>query len=90
VFVRRVTSIGPGKAVPYDAAAWRDALVVVLSGELELECRAGGRRRFECGDILWLEGLDVRRLGNGGAVPTVLLAISRWDNSGVCDSEDGA
>jgi hypothetical protein len=61
----------------YDEAAWRGALVVVLSGELELECRAGGRRQFDCGDILWLEGLELRRLSNRGAEPTVLLAISR-------------
>ena len=61
----------------YDEAEWRDALVVVERGEIELECLGGSRHRFRSGNVLWLTGLPLRVLRNRGVVPAVLTAVSR-------------
>jgi hypothetical protein len=74
--IRRIV-VAPGAERPYDEAEWRDAIVVIEAGRLELESRSGDRRRFSRGDVLWLIGLPLRVLRNRGAVPTVLVAVSR-------------
>ena len=61
----------------YDETEWRDALVVVECGAVVVECRAGGRRTFGSGDVLWLTGMGVRALHNDGAETAVLVAVSR-------------
>ena len=76
-FARRVVTIPPGGARAYDAAEWRDAIVAVERGEIELEGSDGERRRFARGDLLWLSGLSLRALRNRGAEPAVLVAVSR-------------
>jgi len=76
-FELRVVSVGPGRQRAYDEAEWRDALVLLERGEIELECLSGVRRRFECGDLLWLVGLPLRALHNRGREPAVLVAVSR-------------
>jgi quercetin dioxygenase-like cupin family protein len=76
--VRWVT-VAPGGRRPYDEADWRDALVIVERGPIELECTAGGRRSFKSGDIMWLVGLPLRALHNPGPEPAVLAAVSRSD-----------
>jgi hypothetical protein len=70
-------TLEPGGSRAYRAEEWDDALVVVERGEIELECRAGGRRRFPSGAIMWLQGMDLRALHNPGTEPTVLSAVSR-------------
>jgi hypothetical protein len=74
--VRRIV-FAPGAERRFVEAEWRDALVVVESGKLELECSSGRRRRYGRGAMLWLIDLPLRALRNRGAVPTVLLAVSR-------------
>jgi hypothetical protein len=74
--VRRVV-VEPGAERPYDEEEWRDSIVVIESGGIELECNSGGRCRFRPGDVLWLIGLPLRVLRNRGSAPTVLLAVSR-------------
>lgn len=76
-FRRRVVIIAPGRARLYDAAEWRDALVVVEQGEVHLECRAGRFRSFVTGAVLWLAGLPLRALHNRGSEPAVLVAVWR-------------
>jgi quercetin dioxygenase-like cupin family protein len=76
-FRARNVTIGPGRSRPYDEAEWRDALVVVECGTVVVECRAGGRRTFGSGDVLWLTGMGVRALHNDGAETAVLVAVSR-------------
>ncbi len=76
-FQRRKVVLPPGSSRPYVDEEWRDALVTVESGELELECVRGGRRRFADGAILWFTDLGLRTMHNRGPVDTVLLAISR-------------
>ncbi|WP_219412551.1 hypothetical protein [Pseudonocardia nigra] len=76
-FVTRVVTIAPADSRPYVESEWRDALVVVECGEVDLECRAGGHRRFGRGAVLSLTGLGLRALHNTGLEPVVLVAVSR-------------
>jgi hypothetical protein len=76
-FRRRSIVLEPGESRPSGDAEWRDALVIVERGDVELECSAGGRRRFCGGAVLWLENIDLRVLHNVGDGPVVLLAVSR-------------
>ncbi len=73
----RVHVLEPGCERPYDAAEWRDALVEVDRGEVELEFRSGDAVRVGPGDVLWLYGLALRALRNRGHVPVVLVAMFR-------------
>jgi quercetin dioxygenase-like cupin family protein len=76
-FDKRVVTLEPGSSRPYLAHEWADALVVVESGEVQLECGDGGRRRFATGAVLWLAGLGLLALHNEGTEPAVLTAVSR-------------
>jgi len=70
-------TLDPGSTRPFREEEWLDALVVVERGEIELECRAGSRRRFPAGAVMWLHGMDLQALHNPGDEPTVLSAVSR-------------
>jgi hypothetical protein len=76
-FVRREVVLAPDAERAYVAAEWRDALVIVEEGSLELVGLSGTRRRLECGAILWLWGLPLRSLRNPGSVNTRIVGISR-------------
>jgi quercetin dioxygenase-like cupin family protein len=76
-FVVRVLVVAPGARRPYDDADWRGAIVVVESGAIVLEPRAGRPYRFGPGDVLWLQGLPLRALHNLGSEPAVLVAVVR-------------
>jgi hypothetical protein len=80
-FRRRKTIIVPGDWLVFDPAQWRDALVVVEVGELELHCSRGGHRRFGAGAMLCFQGLGLRALHNPGVEETVLVSISRADRN---------
>jgi hypothetical protein len=71
------TSIEPRSRRVYDEAEWRDAIVVVERGEVELEFREGSQWRFCRGDALWLVGLPLRAIHNRGHKPALLVAVSR-------------
>jgi hypothetical protein len=76
-FRRRTTVVAPGDWRVFDPAEWRDALVIVESGEIELHCSRGGHRSFAAGAMLCFLGLGLRALHNPGVEDTVLVAISR-------------
>jgi hypothetical protein len=69
--------VGPGESLPYDAADWRDALVLVRRGEISLRMSCGRSWYFQTGDVLWLAGLPIASLHNRGRRPAVLVAASR-------------
>jgi hypothetical protein len=73
----RAVAIWPGAERAYDRDEWRDALVFVRRGEIELECLTGERRSFESGHIFWLANLPLRALHNPGDRPALLLVVSR-------------
>jgi hypothetical protein len=77
LFETRVVDIVPGCWRAYHHGEWRDAIVVVERGEIELECVTGGRQRLACGAVLWLAGLPIRALHNPGLERAVLVAVSR-------------
>lgn len=76
-FELRLVAVDPGLERPYDEADWRDSLVVVERGHIELEFVEGSRRRFRRGDVLWLSGLPLRALHNSGRESALLVAVSR-------------
>ena len=76
-FALRLVTIGAGERLAFVAADWDDALVVVERGDVELECRAGGRRAFTRGAVLFLTGLPLTAIHNPGPVPALLAAVSR-------------
>jgi hypothetical protein len=76
-FELRSVAVAPGRARPFDGGEWRNALVVVERGEIELEFLSAGRRRFVRGEVLWLDGLSLRALHNHGPEPAVLVAVRR-------------
>ncbi len=67
----------PGAERPYEASEWRDAIVVVKRGAIELETLGGVRQKFGLGNVLFLCGLSLRLLRNPGGETTVLFAVSR-------------
>jgi hypothetical protein len=76
-FVVRMVVIEPGRVQSFDEAQWRDAIVVVDNGEIELECQRGSRHPFRRGDLLWLVGLELKAIHNPGKEPATLIAVSR-------------
>jgi hypothetical protein len=76
-FVLRAVAVAPGGRRAYDEGEWRDAIVVVKRGEIELESVSGTSLRFRRGDLLWLTGLPLRALHNRGGQPVLLVAYSR-------------
>jgi glyoxylate utilization-related uncharacterized protein len=76
-FEVRELALPPGAERAYDGGEWRDALVFVERGEIELESLGGRRRRFQRGAILWLAGLSLRSLRNRGRETAVLFAVTR-------------
>jgi hypothetical protein len=76
-FVLRAVAIAPGSERPYDEIEWRDALVAVARGEIELEWLGGIHCAFRRGDTLCLTGLQLRALRNRGTEPALLVAVSR-------------
>jgi hypothetical protein len=76
-FERRVMTIEPGCRRAYEAADWKDALVVVERGDVELETCCGKCWRFSPGAVLCLEGLRLSALRSPGPAATLLVAVSR-------------
>jgi hypothetical protein len=77
-FSKRAIRIAPGVEVAVEQSGLPDAAVVVVEdGELELECRAGTRRRFGRGSMIPIALLPVVRLRSVGSGPLVLVAVSR-------------
>jgi hypothetical protein len=76
-FELRELSLPTGDRRAFDDREWRDAIVVVESGELELECQRGVVYQFRSGDVLWLIGLPLVAMHNPGPMPALLTAISR-------------
>jgi hypothetical protein len=70
----RVVVVPVGGERAYDAAEWRDALVFVARGRIELGGAGGDRLSVAAGAVLWLDGLTLR---NPGPEPAVLLAVTR-------------
>jgi hypothetical protein len=73
----RAIAVEAGVERIYNEAEWRDALVVVSRGEIELDCVGGESWRFGPGSVLYLAGLPLRALRSRGTEPALLVAVSR-------------
>ena len=76
-FAVRTVTLEPGAFLTYRENDWRDALVTVERGELELVMSCGRSSFFQSGDLLWFQGLPLASLHNRGDEPTVLVAAAR-------------
>ena len=64
-FEKRSVELTPAAVLAYEPATWRDAIVVVTAGEIEIECSNGESECFRRGDVLCLAPFPVRALRNG-------------------------
>jgi hypothetical protein len=76
-FEWRAVAVPPGERPVHGDEEWRDALVVVEHGEIELVCAGDARPRFRQGDVLWLTGLGLRAIRNPGPGPASLAVVRR-------------
>jgi hypothetical protein len=76
-FVMRAVALSPGSERAYDEREWRDAIVAVARGEIELVWSSGTSRRFARGALLCLSGLSLRAVRNRRRDLAVLVAVSR-------------
>jgi len=76
-FVIRQIEIAGRSERRFVAAEWRDAIVRVARGSLELECVDGQRSTFATGALLCVDGLSLVALRNRRLDPLVLVAASR-------------
>jgi hypothetical protein len=76
-FSRRVFRVAPGLELDLEARGVLDAIVLVEEGEIELECRAGMRRRFGRGSIIPITRPPVTHARNVGSCPLRFLSVSR-------------
>ena len=75
-FRRQEVELAADEELRIDTAAWEDAIVFLETGEVELECVAGERRRFAAEAVLCFPP-PVRFLRNSGSESARLIAISR-------------
>jgi hypothetical protein len=76
-FEAQVVVIAPFSELSYEQSSWRDTIVFVEQGEVDLEWETGSRLHCLRGDVLYLTGLHLRVLSNRGAEPAILIAVSR-------------
>ncbi len=77
MFAIRAVTVAPGDELAFDEAQWRDAIVMVQRGEIELRGVSGASRGFRPGALLWFDKVPLAALHNPGDEPAVLLAIAR-------------
>ncbi|EID56442.1 hypothetical protein [Saccharomonospora xinjiangensis] len=70
---RELLVLDAGESRDYEPDAWAGLLVVVATGELELETVHGQRQRFAHGSVLTLAGLPLRALR--ASAPTTLITV---------------
>jgi hypothetical protein len=76
-FVRHSVAIPPGQSLVHHDGEWRDALVMLQEGVIDLESVRGSCCRLRPGAIFWLTGLQLRSVHNTGRTPAVLIAVRR-------------
>ncbi|MGI8869858.1 MAG: hypothetical protein ACR2F6_13675 [Mycobacteriales bacterium] len=74
---KQVVELDPGEVLVVDAASWRDAIVFVTAGEIDVECASGAGRRFADGDILCFAQISVRAVRNRGRGQAHILVVRR-------------
>ncbi len=78
--VVRAVSVPAGAELAFDPGEWRNALVIVEAGEIELVCDSGARQRFGIGSVLFFGVRGLRLARNPGNETAVLSAVWRRDD----------
>jgi hypothetical protein len=89
-FRRWSVTLLPGTSLVYVEEDWRDALVTVTRGTVEVECLRGGHTAFGPGAMVWMVGLDLRAMHNRGSEPVVMVAVARRGPAPTDESSAGA
>ena len=78
-FERREITLDPGAEWLYseDDRYWRDAMVIVEEGEIELVGLCGTRKHLGTGSMLWFAGMPLRALYNPRREAALLVAVAR-------------
>ena len=76
-FDLRVVEIAPFAEFDHALVNWRDAIVFIRSGVIDVVCANGGYARFYCGDMLCLAPLSLRVVRNASAKTARLLLVAR-------------
>ena len=71
----RILDVGAETA--YRPDDWKDSIIEIEAGAVEIETRDGEAVEFRAGDVFWLAGLPVLALHNRGDVPAVLVTATR-------------
>jgi hypothetical protein len=66
-----------GTETAYHPDDWKDSIVEIEAGAVEIETCHGQAVAFNAGDVFWLAGLPVRALNNRGDIPAVLVTATR-------------
>jgi hypothetical protein len=72
-----VITLAPGRVRAFEPAEWRDGIVVVERGAVELQASGGDRARFGRGAVMSLAGLPPCELHNDGRDTAVLTVVRR-------------
>ena len=74
---RRVIRLPAGAALACRESDWRDTILIVEHGHLEIEDDRGYRHRFDRGAVLTLADTRATMLRNSGTREAVLVAVRR-------------
>jgi hypothetical protein len=76
-FERRTVEIAVGAELGPDDGAWRDEIVSIEAGALDIVAPDGTVLHLDTGAVLFLDGVAHVALRAAGDVPTVLAAVRR-------------
>jgi hypothetical protein len=81
-FTRSVVTVDVGEVLSCASAPWQDALVLVMSGAIDVEIPDGTRFTFGPGAVLTLTDLPRSRISNSGRDVARLVTVRRSDAAG--------
>lgn len=76
-FTVHAVCVPPGATRAYRKEDWRDSLVLVVAGDIDLVGLSGTTHTCRAGDLIWLDGLPLRLLRNSGSAAVLLVAFAR-------------
>jgi hypothetical protein len=78
-FARSVIRLAPGTSLSCSEPLWRDALLVLGQGEVEIRTPDGSAGRFSTGAVMTVADVPLSVVHAVGREPAVLTAIRRCD-----------
>lgn len=78
-FCRAVIRLVPGESLSCNAASWRDALILLSRGEIEVRAPDGFTGRFATGAVIAFAEIPLSVVHAVGVGQVVLTAVRRCD-----------